>query len=237
MALGQKDCWRCGVTFDRTNWKQLACRPCGKAVAKEKEKSRAADHARLNGKRVVGDPMKCGLCSKGIVRTGRNQLYCPPCSVEKIRIDSAAQREKRRGLARAKARTPEAKAERNRKARIRFSSDPAFAMEMRVRTSVKQSVRLALKSGAAFKPKSGRTLDRMPWTTPELVAHLERQFLPGMSWSNMGEWHIDHVQPLSSFRITGLDCPELRAAWSLSNLRPLWAKDNLRKSAKRVLLV
>jgi hypothetical protein len=208
-------------------------------VAKEKEKERAAVHARAAGKRVVGDPMACGLCAKAIVRTGRNQLYCAPCSVEKIRIDTLAQREKRRALTRSKAKTPEARAVRNQKARERFATDHAFALQMRVRASVRQTLKFAARRGEAEKrpAKVGSTLDRMPWSAPELVAHLERQFLPGMSWANMTEWHVDHVQPLSSFRITGLDCPELRAAWSLSNLRPLWARDNLKKSANRLLLV
>ena len=48
----------------------------------------------------------------------------------------------------------------------------------------------------------------------------------------MGEWHIDHIVPLASFVIAGPDDPELRRAWALTNLRPLWAKDNMRKGAK-----
>lgn len=70
------------------------------------------------------------------------------------------------------------------------------------------------------------------YTREELAVHLERQFLKGMGWENMGEWHIDHIIPLSSFNVSGYDDPELRRAWGLANLRPLWAVDNLRKGAK-----
>ena len=69
------------------------------------------------------------------------------------------------------------------------------------------------------------------------MTHLERQFLPGMTWGNRGEWHIDHIVPLASFTFTSPDDPEFRAAWALTNLRPLWAKDNIRKSAKRTHLI
>lgn len=77
-----------------------------------------------------------------------------------------------------------------------------------------------------------RTEALVGWTIAELRGHLERQFLKGMSWENMGEWHIDHILPLSSFVIEGPDDPELRRAWALTNLRPLWAADNIRKGAR-----
>lgn len=75
------------------------------------------------------------------------------------------------------------------------------------------------------------------YSQQELAEHLERQFSKGMGWANMGKWHIDHIVPLASFDITGPECPEFKAAWALTNLRPLWAEDNLRKRAKRTHLL
>lgn len=49
-----------------------------------------------------------------------------------------------------------------------------------------------------------------------------------MSWENWGEWHIDHIKPVSKFEKN--DLPSV--VNSLSNLQPLWAKDNLSKSSK-----
>ena len=71
----------------------------------------------------------------------------------------------------------------------------------------------------------------------ELVAHLERQFTKGMTWDAFrnGGIHIDHIIPLSSFDLT--DEAEWKAAWALTNLRPLWARDNLTKHAKVIHLV
>ena len=56
-----------------------------------------------------------------------------------------------------------------------------------------------------------------------------------MSWDNYGDWHIDHITPKSTFDLSDPD--EIRACWSLPNLRPLWGKDNIRKGAKIEVLI
>jgi len=86
------------------------------------------------------------------------------------------------------------------------------------------------KGGKAWESLVGYTVE-------DLMRHLERQFSKGMTRANYGKWHVDHVQPLASFQITGVDCPEFRAAWALTNLRPLWAAENLSKNARRTLLL
>jgi len=48
-----------------------------------------------------------------------------------------------------------------------------------------------------------------------------------MSWDNYGEWHLDHVQPLSSFDLT--DRVDFLEACNWLNIQPLWAEDNLKK--------
>lgn len=53
----------------------------------------------------------------------------------------------------------------------------------------------------------------------------------------MGEWHIDHIVPLSAFDITTEDSDGFKRAWALSNLRPLWAAENLKKSSARNFLL
>lgn len=68
--------------------------------------------------------------------------------------------------------------------------------------------------------------------TKELKAHLESLFLPGMSWENYGEWHIDHIRPVASFDFKINLEETARACWALSNLQPLWAIDNIRKGKK-----
>ena len=63
-----------------------------------------------------------------------------------------------------------------------------------------------------------------------LKEHLETQFVDGMSWNNYGRygWHIDHIIPLSSAKTED----ELYKLCHYTNLQPLWAEDNLKKSNK-----
>jgi hypothetical protein len=75
------------------------------------------------------------------------------------------------------------------------------------------------------------------YSLTDLKRHLERQFSRGMNWHNMGEWHIDHVVPLASFSFSSPDDPAFRAAWALSNLRPLWGLENVRKRDQRITLL
>lgn len=106
-------------------------------------------------------------------------------------------------------------------------------VEWRLRSRLSAQLNYCLRTG-----KGGKTTEAtVGYSIAELRDHLERQFTKGMSWENMGEWHIDHIVPLSSFTITGPDDPELRRAWALPNLRPLWAADNIAKSDKRVTLL
>jgi hypothetical protein len=67
--------------------------------------------------------------------------------------------------------------------------------------------------------------------TIEIVcAHLESKFQKGMTWHNHGEWHIDHIMPLSKFDLT--DPMQARMAGNYKNLRPLWSYLNLKKGGR-----
>lgn len=80
-----------------------------------------------------------------------------------------------------------------------------------------------------------RTVEFLGFTTDEFKAHIERQFQPGMTWENRKEWHVDHIVPLSSF---DLNCEtERKRANALTNLRPIWKRENLLKSDARVFLI
>lgn len=61
-----------------------------------------------------------------------------------------------------------------------------------------------------------------------LIKHLESKFTDGMTWENQGEWHIDHIIPLSSATCE----EEMYKLCHYTNLQPLWALDNIKKSNK-----
>ena len=99
-------------------------------------------------------------------------------------------------------------------------TDPLYKMTNNLRT----------RTSTAFKNKGYRKNTK----TQEMLGvdweiakqHIERQFTKGMSWSNHGEWHIDHIIPLSS-----ANTPErLKKLCHYTNLQPMWAVDNLSKS-------
>ena len=89
-------------------------------------------------------------------------------------------------------------------------------------------IRTAVKRAA----KSSRIEALLGYSVADLKAHIERQFTKGMGWN---KWdrngiHIDHILPRKCFDLTTIE--GARAYWSLSNLRPLWKKQNLIKSDK-----
>ena len=76
--------------------------------------------------------------------------------------------------------------------------------------------------------KENSTIEFLGYTPVLLKETIESKFTDGMSWDNYGEWHIDHIKPISSFDKN--DDPKVIN--SLNNLQPLWAFDNLSKGNK-----
>ncbi len=105
----------------------------------------------------------------------------------------------------------------------RKASDPSFDVVTRLRIRL---IKCLSRSGARTAP----TMQLVGCTREELVAHIEAQFLPGMTWENRSEWHVDHIRPCASFDM--LDPEQQRACFHYTNLQPLWAADNLRKGAR-----
>ena len=128
------------------------------------------------------------------------------------------------------------------KFRLRYALDSEFNIKQRLRAAMRRKrqgykmgdlIRGALNRGGA----STKFEDFAGYSTGQLKAHLEAQFTKGMDWEKFreGKIHIDHIVPVSSFDLSNPD--ELKSAWAITNLRPLWARDNLIKSSKRIYLI
>lgn len=103
--------------------------------------------------------------------------------------------------------------------------------KIRLGESVSASIRASLK--IKNLSKNGRHWeDIVGYTVQELKEYLESLFQPGMSWNNYGLWHIDHIIPQSFFRYKSTNDVEFKYCWSLNNLQPLWAEENLKKADK-----
>lgn len=119
--------------------------------------------------------------------------------------------------------------ERKRAAAKYRNGSPQYKLKHNSLASMRRSIRG--KGGKRWHEAVGYTAD-------DLKQHLERQFAKGMTWENYGtHWHVDHIVPVSSFDCSSVDDPAFKACWALSNLRPLWVKDNLSKNNKRTHLI
>jgi hypothetical protein len=76
--------------------------------------------------------------------------------------------------------------------------------------------------------KKSNTEEILGCSFEEFFNHIESQFLEGMSWENRSEWHIDHIMPLASAKTE----EEILRLNHYTNLRPLWATDNIKKGSK-----
>jgi hypothetical protein len=108
----------------------------------------------------------------------------------------------------------------------RLKEDPLFAVKEKLRKCVYHSFRRIAQN----KSIDTQTLLSCSWQ--EAKEHFERLFKEGMSWENHGEWHIDHIRPVSSFAED-----ELHLMNHISNLQPLWSEENLSKRAKLTVSV
>lgn len=104
--------------------------------------------------------------------------------------------------------------------KVKRRTDTAFAIHMRVSSSVRNSLGRS-RLGTSW-------IKLLDFSAADLHAHLERQFTEGMTWERFmaGEIEIDHIIPVSFFRPKAIDSAEFRMCWNLKNLQPLWRLDN-----------
>jgi hypothetical protein len=126
---------------------------------------------------------------------------------------------------RAYRQRPESKEAHRLKVRLQRQSVPG-----RLNHTMSRGIWQSLRKAKASKGASWSAL--VSYTVEQLREHLEARFVEGMGWSNYGRWHIDHIRPLASFSLAGPADKQFTEAWALSNLQPLWARDNIRKGAR-----
>ena len=107
---------------------------------------------------------------------------------------------------------------------------------MKLRGRIKRSLRYKLKQRTMNK-NGLPTFETLSFTVNELEKHLESLFTKGMNWVVFfeGKIHIDHIVPDSFFDYESIEDDGFKQSWALSNLKPMWAKDNLSKSDRIVI--
>ena len=78
--------------------------------------------------------------------------------------------------------------------------------------------------------KTNKTFKMVGCTPKFLKEYLEKKFKPGMTWDNhtINGWHVDHIIPLDSAK----NEEDVKRLMHYTNLQPLWALDNIKKSNK-----
>ena len=105
----------------------------------------------------------------------------------------------------------------------RRNFDPFYSLTSNVRSRI--STFLKLKNIS----KNNKTFEIVGCDQKFLKEYIEKQFTEGMNWDLMGKHiHIDHIIPLSSAKTE----EEVYKLCHYTNLQPLWAEDNLKKSNK-----
>ncbi len=108
--------------------------------------------------------------------------------------------------------------------RNRILKDPKFKIARTMSREINHCLR-GKKNGHKWEDLVGYSLN-------DLTKHLERKMINGMNWENWGEWHIDHIIPISAFNFISPTDYDFKRCWALKNLQPLWASENIRKSNK-----
>jgi hypothetical protein len=96
----------------------------------------------------------------------------------------------------------------------------------KAKTIAREVIRKAISRGG-YK-KNSRTEQILGCDYETFKSHIESKFTEGMNWQNRGEWHVDHVVPIS-FAASEEQLLKLN---HYTNLQPLWEAQNLEKSDK-----
>jgi len=103
-------------------------------------------------------------------------------------------------------------------------------INFRIRCNLSRRVSLILRGNS----KSVSTMKLLGCSDNFLKQYLQSKFTSGMSFKNYGKWHIDHIKPCASFDLRKKS--EQIKCFNYTNLQPLWAKDNLKKGNKIIIL-
>ena len=94
------------------------------------------------------------------------------------------------------------------------------------KSNVRNLIGLSFKRGKNNFSKNLSSEQILGCSIDEFKTYISLQFKKGMSLSNYGQWHLDHIIPLSSANTE----EEIIRLNHYTNFQPLWAEENLSKS-------
>lgn len=235
-------CAHCNNPYEPTDIRQKFCFPCKREKKRLSEIARKFNKRRDEGRREKGKSYLCSECGLPFVFSGGKQKLC---GSEDCKKSYEYNRQKEWAL-----KNPERRSLIHRRQREKRAIDPDYKKKMRLYSKEVSTPKLILARrhnprknldhrmsqqlrSSIKRRKGGRSWKEiLGYTSEELYNNIESKFLLGMAWDNMSEWHIDHIYPKSKFNYKDENDPEFKICWSLDNLQPLWAIENLKKSNK-----
>jgi len=106
----------------------------------------------------------------------------------------------------------------------RKKTDPLFKFSGKVRSSISSAFK---RSNGKFR-KNSLTEKILGCTILEFTHYIESKLKEGMTLSNHGKWHLDHIIPVSRAKTE----EEIIKLNHYTNFQPLWAEENLKKGNK-----
>jgi hypothetical protein len=149
---------------------------------------------------------------------------------------------------------PENKRKRNKNEHERRQNNPGI----KLRQDISSAIGIALKKCSGSKNKTS-ILDYLPQSIEEIKTHIENLFShPSnlttdgkiwMTWDNRGKynpktwndndpgtwtWQLDHIIPQADLPYSSMEDESFKICWSLENLRPYSAKQNILDGTSRI---
>lgn len=118
-----------------------------------------------------------------------------------------------------------------------YKNRPASIMSKNLARQLHRAIKRKNTNWSKGMELEGNVWVHFSFTIDEFRERFESLFTKGMTWENMGLWHIDHIKPKASFNQEELSDPtseDFKKCWALENLQPLWALDNIKKGAKEM---
>lgn len=243
MTMKRRFCRSCNVVLDIEHFKlrndnltyRNICNKCLNIQKREyylknnkKIKESKKEYSKLNSKQIVSKVNKWRLNNPEKYKESRNR------EVERARIRRSEDTEYRGKINTNKYKwrknNPDKVREMKRKNREKNKNNLYLKLSNNLRSRFRQALKGNFKTGSAVRD--------LGCSINNFKEYLEERFYPNprtgeeMNWNNYGKygWHIDHIIPLCAFNLE--NHKEVEKACHYTNLRPMWAEENLKKGSK-----
>ena len=187
--LEEQNCISCKEPFMPTRRPQKFC----------STKCRRKYHNRSKNKKLLFNK-KCICCKEPFQQTRTTQKFCSrKCAVKYHNNGDRAKgyyeknKDKKKKYQKEYVKNNRNKI--NKYLNKRYKENTIFRLNHNIKTMISKSLKLNNLS-----KRRRHWEDLVRYASQELREHLEKYFLPGMTWKNYGKWQVDHTIPIIFFR-------------------------------------